>query len=152
MLVGVFGAAGFSLAVARFGEAAAESCSQRVREDPSYKVRFADPPSVEQTRYRLTLTRAGRPVSRADFCINLYMKGMSAMAAADRGQEVAPGIYEVSLTFQMGSGWTGAALVREAGGPLVAVPIEIKVRLAPEMPMDMPPMAPMDMPPMDMPQ
>lgn len=123
--------AAFSMAVARFSDAAEEGCARRAREDPTYQVRFREPPSMERTRYRLAVSRAGRPVAGAEVCLNAYMRGMSAMAVADRGREVARGVYEVSLTFEMGNRWAGWVLVAEPGRSLVAIPLDLDVREAP---------------------
>lgn len=131
-LVAVAAAAAFSLAVVRFSDAAEEGCAQRVPEDPSYQVRWDEQPSMDVTRYRLTVTRAGRRVTGAQVCLNSYMKGMSAMAVADRGREVAPGVYEVSLTFEMGGRWPGRVLVTEPGKRVAAVPLDLMVRKAEE--------------------
>lgn len=127
-LVAFLAAASFSLAIVRFSDAAEKGCAQRVRQDTSYQVRFDQPPGMDVTRYRLAVTRAGRPVTGAEVCLNAYMKGMSAMAVADRGREVAPGSYEVSLTFEMGGRWPGRVLIAEPGRSVVAVPLDLRVK------------------------
>lgn len=132
-LVALLAAASFSLAIVRFSDAAEKGCAQRVRQDTSYQVRFDEAPAMGVTRYRLAVTQAGRPVTGAEICLNAYMKGMSAMAVADRGREVAPGSYEVSLTFEMGGRWPGRVLVAEPGHSVVAVPLDLRVKGTPGM-------------------
>ncbi|MDQ3570711.1 MAG: FixH family protein [Actinomycetota bacterium] len=130
-LVAAAAVAGFYLAIVRFSDAAEEGCAQRVREDLSYEVRWDEQPRMDLTRYRLSVTRAGRPVRGAEVCLNASMKGMSAMAVTDHGREVAPGSYEVSLIFEMGGRWPGRVLIAEPGRGVVAVPLDLQVIEAP---------------------
>ena len=124
-------AGAFALAMVRFSGAAEEGCAQRLPEDPSYRVQWSQQPSTDLTRYRLSITREGRPVTEAEVCLNSYMKGMSAMAVTGRGREVAPGTYEVSVTFEMGGRWPARVLIAERARPVVAVPVLLEVREAP---------------------
>lgn len=117
----------FAFAIARFSDAAEEGCAQRVEEDPSYQVTFIDQPRTDLTLYRLLISRPDGPVTGADVCLNTYMQGMSAMATTDTGREVAPGTYEMSLTFQMGGVWKARVLITEPGKPAVAVPLTLQV-------------------------
>lgn len=121
----------FGLAVVRFSGAAEEGCAQRVKEDPSYRVTWDQAPRMALTRYRLTVTRDGRAVRGAQICLTAYMKGMSAMAVADNGREVAPGTYEVTLVFEMGGRWPARVLVAEPGQAVVAVPFDLRVGKGP---------------------
>lgn len=130
-LVASLAAVAFAVAIGRFSDAAEKGCAQRVGEDPSYQVAFVDQPRMDLTVYRLAVTRAGRPVTGADVCLNAYMQGMSAMATADTGREVAPGTYEMSLVFQMGGAWRGRVLIAEPGRPVVAVPLEVDIEVSP---------------------
>lgn len=129
-LVAAMAAGAFTLAMVRFSGAAEEGCAQRLPEDPSYRVRWSQQPSTDLTRYRLSVTREGRPVRGAEVCVSSYMKGMSAMATTDRGREVTPGSYEVALTFEMGGRWPARVLIAEPGRPVVAVPLLLEVRKA----------------------
>lgn len=128
-LVAAVAAASFAVAIGRFSDAAEKGCAKRVSEDSSYQVSFLEPPRMDMdpARYRLAVTRQGRPVTGATFCVNTYMQGMSAMATTDDGREVSPGTYEVSLTFQMGGDWKGRALIGEPGKPMVAAPLTLQV-------------------------
>lgn len=126
-LVAVVAAASFVVAIGRFSDAAEKGCAQRVGEDTSYKVRIVGEPRIDITKYRLRVTRAGRPVSGVKVCINSYMQGMSAMATTDDATEVSPGLYDVKLVFEMGGGWLGRALIAEPGKKAVAVPMKFKV-------------------------
>lgn len=128
-LLAVVAAAAFAVAIGRFSEAAVKGCAQRVRQDPSYQVRLVEQPRTDLATYRLAVTRSGRPVTGATVCLNSYMLGMSAMATTDTGREVAPGVYEMSLTFQMGGRWGGQVLIAQRGEPLVAVPLAMQVPL-----------------------
>lgn len=117
----------FTVAVDRFGYAAERGCAQRAPRDPSYRVVVEDPPRVDVNRYRLMVTRQGVPVTEARVCLNAAMQGMSAMAVADQASEVAPGAYEVTVSFAMGGKWAGRVLITEAGESVVAVPLTIEV-------------------------
>jgi hypothetical protein len=90
-------------------------------------VEWDEQPRTDLSLYRVRLTRQGAPVTGARLCLNTYMLGMSAMAATDIGNEVAPGTYELRLNFEMGDKWAGQVLVAERGKPLVAVPLELDV-------------------------
>lgn len=126
-LVATVAAASFVVAIGRFSDAAEKGCAQRAPEDTSYEVRFVPEPRMDITRYRLEVTREGRPVTGADVCITSFMEGMSAMATTDTGREVAPGTYEVSLLFEMGGPWLGRVLVAEGGGSAVGIPLDFRV-------------------------
>ncbi|MDP9387918.1 MAG: FixH family protein [Actinomycetota bacterium] len=126
-VVAAAAAVGFSLAVVRFGGAAEQGCAQRVARDPSYQVRWSEQPSSDVTRYRLSIRRDGQRITGADVCLNAYLRGMSAVAVADHGREVARGVYEVSLVFEMGGRWRGRVLVAEPGRRVVAVPLDLEV-------------------------
>lgn len=128
-LLAVVAAVAFALALGRFSNAAEKGCAQRVAEDPSYQVSFVQLPRVEATAYSLSVTRAGRPVTGAQVCLNAYMQGMSAMATTGAGREVSPGTYEVSLTFLMGGRWAGRVLIAEPGKAVVAVPLALELPL-----------------------
>ena len=136
-LVATTAAVAFALAIVRFGDAAEEGCAQRVPEDRSYEVRWSERPAMDVLGYRLSITRAGRPVTGANVCVNTYMAGMSAMAAADRAVEVVPGSYDVELLFEMGGEWPGRVLIAEPGKRTVAVPLSLDVKHAGAMTMMM---------------
>ncbi|MDQ4089182.1 MAG: FixH family protein [Actinomycetota bacterium] len=126
-VVATVAATAFAFAIARFSDAAAEGCAQRVKEHPSYQVVFIDQPRVGLSTYRLLVSRADGPVTGAEVCLNSYMQGMSAMATTDTGVEVAPGTYEMSLTFQMGGPWLARVLITEPGKPVAAVLLTLQV-------------------------
>lgn len=126
-LIVTLAVAAFAVAVGRFNTAAAKSCAQRVPVDRSYQVRWDQEPRTDNSAYQITVTRSGDPVSGARVCLNAYMLGMSAMAVTDVGREVAPGTYELRLTFEMGDAWAGQVLVSEPGKPTVSVPLRLAV-------------------------
>jgi len=130
-LLAVLAAGSFALAMVRFSDAAQEGCAQKVSEDSRYEVRWSEQPSMLVNRYRLSVTRDGQPVTGAEVCINSYMQGMSAMGAADRGREVEPGTYEVTLVFEMGMRWLGQVLVVEPGRAAASIPLQLDVIEAP---------------------
>ncbi len=117
----------FAVAIERFDDAAETGCAQRAREDPSYEARFIDEPQIEVLTYRVAITREGEEVEGADVCLSAYMQGMSAMATTGAAREVSPGVYEVSLTFEMGGRWSGRVLVVEPGQPVAAIPLTLEI-------------------------
>lgn len=117
----------FAFAIERFDDAAEDGCAQRAREDASYEARLIDEPRIEVLTYRVAITREGEDVEGADVCLSAYMQGMSAMATTDAGEEVSPGIYELSLTFEMGGRWSGRVLVAERGRPVAAIPLTLEI-------------------------
>ncbi|MBA2497293.1 MAG: FixH family protein [Acidimicrobiia bacterium] len=117
----------FAVAIERFDDAAETGCAQRAREDASYEAQFLDEPQIELLTYRVEITREGEVVEGADVCLSAYMQGMSAMATTDAGREVEPGIYELSLTFEMGGRWSGRVLVVEPGQPVAAIPLTLEI-------------------------
>lgn len=117
----------FAFAIERFDDAAETGCAQRAREDPSYEARLIDEPRIDVLTYRLAVTRDGEVVEGADVCLNAYMQGMSAMATTDAGREVSPGIYELSLIFEMGGRWSGRVLVAEPGQSVAAIPLTLQI-------------------------
>ena len=127
-LVATVAGVAFFLAIVQFGDAAEKGCAQRVPEDPSYQVRWSERPAMDVLGYRLSITRAGRPVTGANVCVNTYMSGMSAMAAADRAVEVVPGSYDLELLFEMGGEWLGRVVIAEPGKRTVAVPLSLDVK------------------------
>lgn len=116
----------FLVALGRFSDAAEQSCMQRVTVDPSYEVQWDRQPSTDVSNYRIRVTRAGVPVTGARVCVSAYMVGMSAMAVADIGREVEPGVYELRLTFEMGQEWAGQVMIDE-DGRLAGVPLKLDV-------------------------
>jgi hypothetical protein len=137
-LVAAAAAVAFGLATVHFSDAAEAGCAQRVPEDLSYEVRWSERPAMDVLGYRLSITRGGRPVMGANVCVNTYMAGMSAMAAADRAVEVVPGSYDLELLFEMGGKWPGRVLIAEPGKRTVAVPLSLDVKHAGGMMMMMP--------------
>ncbi len=119
--------AAFGFAIERFDDAAETGCAQRAREDPSYEARLIDEPRIDVLTYRVAITREGEEVEGADVCLSAYMQGMSAMATTDFGEEVSPGVYELSLTFEMGGRWSGRVLVVEPGQPVAAIPLTLEI-------------------------
>jgi len=119
--------AAFAFAIERFDDAAETGCAQRAREDASYEARLLDEPRIEVLTYRVEITREGEVVEGADVCLSAYMQGMSAMATTDAGREVEPGIYELSLTFEMGGRWSGRVLVEERGQSVAAIPLTLEI-------------------------
>ncbi|MFN2607582.1 MAG: FixH family protein [Acidimicrobiales bacterium] len=127
-VVAALALASFVPALSRFSAAAAKSCAQRVHADTSYAVQWDQPPRTDVSSYRLHITRTGgQAVTGAHVCINSYMLGMSAMAVTDTGREVAPGTYEMRLTFEMGSKWAGQVIVTVPGKDPVAIPLSLDV-------------------------
>ncbi len=117
----------FAVAIERFDDAAETGCAQRAREDPSYEARLIDEPRIEVLTYRVAITHEGEEVEGADVCLSAYMQGMSAMATTGAGREVSPGVYEVSLTFEMGGRWSGRVLVDERGQSVAAIPLTLEI-------------------------
>lgn len=126
-LIAILTVASFVLALDRFSLAAEKSCAQRVATDPSLQVKWDGQLRTDASLYHLTVTRNGRPVTGARVCVNMYMLGMSAMAATDIGKEVSPGTYELRLNFEMGDKWAGQVLVAQPGKPLGSVPLNLTV-------------------------
>jgi hypothetical protein len=126
-LIAALATGSFVLALGRFSLAAEKSCAQRVARDPSLHVAWDQQPRTDLSLYRIRVTRDDRPVTGARVCLNTYMLGMSAMAATDIGNEVAPGTYELRLNFEMGDRWAGQVIVAERGKPLAAVPLQLDV-------------------------
>ncbi len=126
-LVAMVALAAFVVAIDRFNTAAANNCAQRAPVDRSYRVEWDQQPRTDVSGYQIKVTRSGEPVTDARVCLTSYMLGMSAMAVADVGREVAPGVYEMRLTFEMGHEWAGQVLVMEPGRPMVSIPLHLNV-------------------------
>ncbi|HET9441773.1 MAG TPA: FixH family protein [Acidimicrobiales bacterium] len=126
-LAAALGVGTFVAAVDHFDEAAREGCVQRADGDDRYEVRVGGGAGTDVTRYRLAVSRDGRPVVGASVCVAASMDGMAAMAVTGEGREVAPGSYEVPLHLGMEGRWTARVVVTERGGREVAVPVILSV-------------------------
>jgi hypothetical protein len=130
LVVAAVSVAAFVAALNTFGKAAADACVAKAPIDRSYKVHIQGPVNVDTTRYKLTVSHRGRPVTGARVCLSADMGGsggMSGMSVDNSGSEVQPGVYEVPVRFIMSGPWHGAVLVRQTGKPAVQLPIELEV-------------------------
>jgi len=109
-------------------KAATAKCpTVQAADDPAYSVQVAEP-ATKAKPVRLTVTRAGRPLTGAEVCVSSVMVGMEDMKASGHTTEVLPGAYEVDPGFEMKGQWTGTVTISESGRPPVAKPVTIEVK------------------------
>jgi hypothetical protein len=116
----------FVIAVVYYREPPASECRMSAVPDPSYQVRFEEPPSVNLTTYHLLVSHNSTPVTGAQVCMRADMGGeghMSGMGVNNTAREVSPGRYELSIRMEMGGHWQGASVVAEPGRKAVSVPL-----------------------------
>lgn len=118
---------GFAAALFTFEDGAQQGCATETEPDPAYAVELQNAPSTREVAYRLSVSRNGEPVTRAQVCLSADMGGMSGMGVSDDAVEVDPGVYEVEVRFEMAGPWDGTVLVNEGGGESVAVPLSFDV-------------------------
>lgn len=118
----------FVVAVAVLQDDARAGCATSGDPDPSYQAELLSDVETSGTDYRFEITRDGEPVKGAAVCLDVAMMGMTAMGMGDTAEEVAPGIYETSIIFEMAGDWSGTVLVSEQGESPVGIPVEFEVR------------------------
>lgn len=117
----------FVAALVTFGEDAEAGCVIEAEEDPAYEVRLDDQVVVGRDQYRLSVTRDGALVTGARVCLTASMEDRSAVSVSAEAAGVEPGIYEVTIDFEMTGSWEGTVVVRESERSAVSVPVSFEV-------------------------
>lgn len=118
----------FVVAVVVLQDDARAGCATSADPDPAYEAELLSEVETSGTDYRFEITRDGDPVEGAAVCLDVAMMGMTAMGMGDTAEEVAPGIYETSIIFEMTGDWFGTILVSERGESPVGIPVEFEVQ------------------------
>ena len=130
LLVGALAVVSFMVALATFRQVPARECQMPAVADRTYQVTLVEPPTVNGTRYELSVVHAGVPVDGATVCMRADMGGpggMSGMGTSNLAHQVKAGLYQVDVMFPMGGYWQGRIVVHEPGKQAVAVPLVITV-------------------------
>ena len=121
----------FVVALINFKQVPPSECQMDAVTDPSYRVEFLHPLTVDPTTQRIRVTSDGQPVTGRLVCMRADMGGMgrmSGMGVSNVAREVEPGVYDVPVRFEMGGHWDGTVIVaRDVGKPIkIPVPIEVE--------------------------
>ena len=127
LLLAAVASAAFAVAIVALGDDARLGCALNAPVDPAYQAELVGPIDLERTSYQVAITRDGKPIEGAKVCATLAMTGMEAMGVSDAGAEIAPGTYEVEISFQMSGRWEGNILIAASGERPVEVPLKIVV-------------------------
>lgn len=123
--------AAFVVALVNFKQVPAKECQAEAVRDPSFKVEFVNPLTVDPTTQTIRVTRDGQPVTGAQVCMRADMGGlgrMSGMGVSDVAHETAPGVYDVPVRFEMGGHWDGTVIVARSSKKPVKIPVPIEVQ------------------------
>lgn len=118
----------FVVAVFALQDDARAGCVASAPTDPSYEAELLGQVDTSVTTYRLSITRDGEPVADALVCFDVAMRGMNAMGLSETAVEVVPGIYEISIFFEMAGPWKGDVLISEDGRPPSRLELEFDVQ------------------------
>ena len=118
----------FAGAVVALADDARRGCVTDAPQDPGYQAQLLGPMELQKTEHEVAITRDGQPVTGAKVCTRVFMVGMEAMGSSDSGgEEVAPGVYRLTIVFAMEGDWEGAILVTQVGQPRISVPLRFEV-------------------------
>ncbi len=128
LVVAVVALLGFGGAVVALADDARAGCVTEAPQDPAVQALLLGPMEFEKTEHEIALTRNGQPLTGAKVCTRVFMVGMEAMGSSDAGaDEVAPGVYRLTIVFAMDGAWAGVLLVTELGQPRISVPLRFEV-------------------------
>ncbi|CAN5196285.1 hypothetical protein BH18ACT4_BH18ACT4_14720 [soil metagenome] len=117
----------FVVAVVVLQDDARAGCVTSAPPDPSYEAELIDEVETSATSYRIEITRDGEPVTGATVCINVAMMGMNAMGSSDTAEEIDPGVYEISVVFEMRGRWEGDLLIAKPGRSAASLQLDFEV-------------------------
>ncbi len=96
--------------------------------DPAYEAQLLGEMTLEKIQQEIAITRDGMPVTGAKVCAKVFMVGMEAMGSSDdAAEEIAPGVYLLTITFLMTGGWAGDILITEEGREPVGIHLDFDV-------------------------
>jgi hypothetical protein len=129
LLVGALAVVGFVVATFAFKQVPFSECQADANRDSSYKLAIEPNPNVDIVNYQLRVTEDGDPVEDAEVCLRADMGGpgnMSGMGTSAVARDSGPGVYDITIRFEMGGHWNVVALVRPPGGDTIEVPFAVQ--------------------------
>lgn len=126
-LVVVIAAAAFALALHSFRAPPQRACLATATNDPAYRVRVIEPPSLSSNSYHVAVTHSGQPVTAAQVCMAVGKVGMSGLANTVAAQEESAGSYSVMIRFPRPGAWSAKIGIVEPGRSPVVIPLELTV-------------------------
>lgn len=106
------------------------ACGPIGPDDPSYTLTTKtqpDPPKSPTSDVLAFVMHQGRPVTGANLCVAVDMRGMPMGMSKFQGHQITPGVYDDTVTFGMGGTWAGTLVVSVGGKPVLTRPVSYRI-------------------------